>query len=78
MALNREINLYFQDLWEYDPLENDFTQLLYKVKNQEDSPGPRGAHSLICDSEKNKLYLFAGKNEKQRFNDLYEYDIGKL
>jgi N-acetylneuraminic acid mutarotase len=76
IAINRDINIYSNDLWSYDTNLNIFEKLNYKYKETKHSPGVRGGHSIICDSEKDKLYIFAGKNENERFNDLFEYDLG--
>lgn len=75
MAINRDVNLYSQDLWIFNLNVGNFESIKYNHRKVSDSPGCRGSHSFVYDSEKNKIFLFAGKNETDRFNDLFEYDI---
>ncbi len=70
--MNKETSVYLDDFWSFNLISNEFRQI-----NNSSTPiiSKRGSHSIICDREKKKIYIFGGKNETERMNDLYEYDI---
>jgi hypothetical protein len=58
-------------MWKFDLDRNSF----FKINANGVRVSPRGGHSFSFYKEKNHMYLFGGKNDLERFNDVYEYDI---
>ncbi len=77
IAINREVNVYSQDFWSYCFEKNIFENVKFTLNKRVNVPTQRGGHTFTCHNDKNKIYLFGGKNENERFNDLFEYDICK-
>ena len=63
--------MFLEDFWSF----NFETLLWKKISSNGKIPSARSGNSLNC--KDCRLYLFGGKNNIQRFNDIYEYDIDK-
>jgi hypothetical protein len=73
IAYNKDTNIYLDDLWKYEIFTNTF----HKICNVNgDKISERGGHTFSYYKEKTCIYLFGGKNDHERFNDVYEIDIG--
>jgi hypothetical protein len=73
LTLSKNQNIYLNDFWQYDSRTGNFTEIFYKSL---DSIQERGSHSITYDSLSNKLYIFGGKSEKERYNDMLELSLG--
>ncbi len=73
MTLSKNQNIYLNDSWQFDSRTGNFTEIFYKSL---DSIQERGSHSINYDSLSNKLYIFGGKSEKDRYNDMLELSLG--
>jgi N-acetylneuraminic acid mutarotase len=57
------------DLWSYNPLNNDWTQM----EGHGSVPEPRSFHAATAIGD--KLFVFGGCGAKGRLADLHEYDV---
>jgi N-acetylneuraminic acid mutarotase len=57
------------DLWSYNPLNNDWTQ----VEGGGPVPEPRSFHCMTAIGD--KLFVFGGCGAKGRLADLHQYDV---
>ncbi len=73
MTISKEQSIYLDDFWQYDSRTNNFSQINYLSKERISG---RGSHTITFDSQSNKILIFGGKSEKERFNDMFEYTLG--
>ncbi|MCH2023527.1 MAG: T9SS type A sorting domain-containing protein [Saprospiraceae bacterium] len=64
--INSVVNIAFDDVWEYDPATDTWTQ-------KADFGGGRRYHNLFF-SVKEKVYAGLGRSESSTFDDFWEYD----
>ncbi|KAL4467767.1 hypothetical protein ABPG74_013102 [Tetrahymena malaccensis] len=60
-------NSFCGDFYKYDVAANTYQTLTNTLS--------RAEHSIICDSQNNKVWLFGGKSSTSVMNDLWQYDI---